>query len=146
MADGEPETAYDMKIAVDQADPMESVQRKEARGNAGTEDSQNQNILLMWGCRPSKGVLSETAMAKNVVDTMLKRVNRIDLTVTIPLAFEQLKGDDASFEMVTSNTIQPMKLMYQHNIVVDKKAMVFVNTHSLGLEWDDAKQKGKNAK
>ena len=51
-------------------------------------------------------------MVKNVVDTLMNKFDRINLSVKLPEAFEQLKGSDAMFEMVTSNTIQPLNLLY----------------------------------
>ena len=57
--------------------------------------------------------------------------------------------------MVTSNTIQPITLLYQHNIVTKKYAVIFVNTHVKGcqigfrtiqdIEWSDAEEKASNA-
>ena len=44
-------------------------------------------------------------MVKDIVKMMTRNFNHDNLTLQLPLAFEQLKGEDANFEMVTSNTI-----------------------------------------
>ena len=36
----------------------------------------------------------------------------------------------------------PLKLFYNHNIVTKTYAVIFVNTHSRGLPWDKATEKG----
>ena len=59
----------------------------------------------MWGCRPSDQVDAKTEMVKDVVKTLKKKYNHNTMTIDIPEAFEHLKGKDANFEMVTSNTI-----------------------------------------
>ena len=43
-------------------------------------------------------------MVKNITDTLMN-FNRKNLSIKFPFAFEQLKGTDTDFEMVTSNTI-----------------------------------------
>ena len=65
----------------------------------------SQNFLMMWGCGPSRQVALETAMITNITDTLKNRFDRDTLTIQLPQAFDHLKGEDALFEMVTSNTI-----------------------------------------
>ena len=44
-------------------------------------------------------------MVYDIIDVMMTRFNPINLSIQLPAAFEQLKGLDADFEMLTSNTI-----------------------------------------
>ena len=44
-------------------------------------------------------------MVSDITNVLLNRLDRINLSIQLPSAFEQLKGFDAEFEMVTSNTI-----------------------------------------
>ena len=44
-------------------------------------------------------------MVKNVIEILEHRFDPETLMLPVPLAFENLKGDDNNFEMVTSNTI-----------------------------------------
>ena len=48
-------------------------------------------------------------MVADIIDMLNIKLDMHELSVTLPQALEQLKGDDAQFEMVTSNTIQPIK-------------------------------------
>ena len=45
--------------------------------------------------------------------------------------------------MVASNTIQPVKIFWQHRIVTEQAAVVFVHTKALALEYDGAVARGK---
>ena len=53
-------------------------------------------------------------------------VEKENLSIDVPDVFDQLKGEDASFEMVISNTVKPLRLFYNDNVVTDKKAVIFV--------------------
>ena len=63
----------------------------------------------------------------------------------MPQAFDHLKGEDASFEMVTSNTIQPVRLCYRQNIITHSVAMIFVSTHCKGIQYRNAVGRGEQA-
>ena len=100
---------------------------------------------MMWGCRPQEQVKLETAMITNITDTLKNKFDRDTLSIQLPQAFDHLKGEDTSFEMVTSNTIQPVRLCYKHNIVTHSIAMVFVNTHCKGIQYKNAVERGEQA-
>ena len=72
-----------------------------------TADFQHSNLLLMWGCRPSSQVDANTQMVTDIIKVMEEKIdlNRNTFQIEIPTVFENLKGKDARFEMVTSNTI-----------------------------------------
>ena len=57
------------------------------------------------------------------------------MKIDIPSCFEHLKGEDANFEMVTSNSIQPLNLVYHHNLVTWSIAYIFVNTDCNGFNY-----------
>ena len=44
-------------------------------------------------------------MVRDICKILETRYERSTLTIQVPACFEQLKGEDAKFEMVTSNTI-----------------------------------------
>ena len=52
-------------------------------------------------------------------------------------------GNDANFEMVLSNTLQPLRLIYEHNVVTRSIGVVFVHTHLNGVLGDHTKLQGK---
>ena len=68
-------------------------------------DMVHQNFAFLYGCKPSIGVNADTTMVTDVIKTLLNRFDRNELTVSIPDVFDSMKGRDATFEMVTSNTI-----------------------------------------
>ena len=56
------------------------------------------------------------------------RFNKDTLKLVIPSAFDHLRGTDAKIEMSVSNTMQPLSLLYGHNIITDSIGYIFVNT------------------
>ena len=64
-----------------------------------------ENLILLWGCRPTLAVLANTQMINNVIDEIGGKIDPAMLTVELPRDLEHLIGEDAQFEMVTSNTI-----------------------------------------
>ena len=52
----------------------------------------------------------DTSMVKDVIEGIKQRIDSETLSITFPDVFENLKGTDAHFEMVTSNTLQPLQL------------------------------------
>ena len=59
----------------------------------------------MWGCRPSSTVAANTEMVIDIISTLETNIDIDRMCFVIPHGFEHLKGKDANFEMVTSNTI-----------------------------------------
>ena len=64
-------------------------------------------------------------MVKELTNSMLEKYEMINFSVTLSIVFEDLYSADANFEMASSNTIQPLKIFYRHNIVTHKIAVVF---------------------
>lgn len=54
------------------------------RGNTAASDVSRENLMLLFGCRPSLGVLSETTMIRDLIKTLNDRVDRSNLALTIP--------------------------------------------------------------
>ena len=117
------------------------------RGNAYSSLCQRQNLILIWGCRPAHGVKADTNMVSELAKVMTERFDRDNLALRIPDAFEQLKSEDANFEMVTSNLLQPLQMHFHDNIITDKcqTAFIFVNTHCQNLPWKNAAKRGQDA-
>ena len=98
----------------------------------------HQNFVFVFGCPASKTVKADTNMVSEIVDAINTRFSTEDLTLLVPDIFENLTSQDAKFEMAISNTVQPLKLFYQHQVVTDSIAYVFVNTESKGLAYKNA--------
>ena len=63
----------------------------------------------------------------------------------MPDAFDYFKSQHADFELVTSPTLQPLRLMYNYNKVSKKIAYVFVNSGCLEEEYKNSNEKGAQA-
>lgn len=46
--------------------------------------------MLIFGCRPSLGVLSETVMIADLIACILRRLDRLNLCVEFPKVIDQL--------------------------------------------------------
>ena len=115
-----------------------------ARGNVTINlNLRRQNFAFCFGCKPSQGVLAETKMVKDVVKILLEDYDRNTFSVRFMDCFDDLKGSDVNFEMVASNTLQPVRMFYQHRIVTEQAAIVFVHTESLALKYNEAETRGK---
>ena len=129
-----------MKLAAIRVD-YESLNKNEKnRGDAQSQSATVQNFVLVFGCRPGKGVKANTKMVKEFTKTMLEKYEMINFSLTFSEVFENLHSNDANFEMASSNTTQPLKIFYRYNIVTDKIAVVFVSgskikTH-VGHGWE----------
>ena len=51
------------------------------------------------------GVIASTTMIKDVAEILTEKYSRDTFSIQFPDCVEDLKGKDASFEMVTSNTL-----------------------------------------
>ena len=89
---------------------------------------------------------ADTNMVKDIADAFNTRFSTEDLTLLIPDVFENLISKDAKFEMAISNTVQPLKLFYDHQVITDSVAYIFVYTESKGLVYKNAEKRGKEAK
>ena len=65
-----------------------------------------------------------------------------NLTIKLPHTLSQMVNQDASIELVASNTLQPMNMILSHNIVTQSIAYIFVNTECNGVMYPNAQKKG----
>ena len=84
-------------------------------------------------------------MIKDITEMLTTDFDKEYLSIEIPKAFENLKGRDAKFEMVTSNSLQPLHMIYEHNIVTRTIAYIFINTECKGLQNKNAQERGNKA-
>ena len=68
-------------------------------------------------------------MVNTIVHAFNNKFSTDDLTLTLPKVFKDIETaeDSEQLETVTSNTVQPLNLIYQHNIVgkPDRIAYIF---------------------
>ena len=93
---------HDLSAEVDVA---ATARKGRGQGTSKAAVIKASNFLFVWGCRPSDQVGAETVMVRDIVKMLTRNFNHDSLTVQFPDSFEQLKGEDSNFEMVTSNTI-----------------------------------------
>ena len=97
----------------------------------------------MWGCRPSAGVLANTEMVRDLIQVLETNYDKDRMRMVLPVGLEHMKGKDANFETVTSNTIQPVQLNFYDKVITDSIAYIFVNTDCNGLAYKQAEIKGE---
>ena len=61
---------------------------KSVRGETSAAIVKRENQMLMFRCRPSLGVLSETEMIRDVIDCTVSRLDYPTLSVELPNVFE----------------------------------------------------------
>ena len=112
------------------------------RGDTITTKVVRENVLLLFGCKPSLGVERDTYMVRELIQTLIRRLDVLSLSLDLPDALDQLQSVDASFEMVASNSLKPLRLFYEHNTVTKKACLIIVNTAS---EYNGKRLAWKNA-
>ena len=66
-------------------------------------------------------------MVSDIVEMMETTFDKETMSLRIPQAFEQLRGMDANFETVSSNTLQPLNMIHSHNVVTRTIVYIFIN-------------------
>ena len=64
------------------------------------------------------------------------------LTLEIPRQLKEIQLSATGSELITANSIQPLKLIYAHNVVQKSIANIFINSTCNGLVYKDAQKKG----
>ena len=77
-------------------------------------------------------------MVNMLINVMETRYDKEKFTLRLPEAFDHLAQTDSGqlrFELVKSNTLQPMNMIFENNCVTDSVAYIFVNTECNGLDY-----------
>ena len=85
--------------------PPKIMKRANTRKYGYCAEKLHENLCLIFGTEPAKTVLAETTMVKDITDLFDSEYDKENLSIRIPDAFDHLKGADAKFEMVTSNSL-----------------------------------------
>ena len=94
-----------MKLAAIRLDYLSLDKNEANRGGSLSIKATNQNFIMVFGCRPGKGVKAKTKMVKEFTSSMLEKTETTDYTLTLSQVFEGLHSADANFEMASSNTV-----------------------------------------
>ena len=90
-------------------------------------------------------------MCADISDAYLNEFDKDTMTCDFPLILKNIAAKDAAFEMVTSNSLQTLRLPYLHLPIETTCAVVFVSTELKGregketLQYKDAKARGEKA-
>ena len=68
------------------------------------------NWIILYGTKPGSKVSLDTKMIIDFINNIKIRTDKIQLKVEFPDVLDQMKTQDANFEMTTSNTIQKLNL------------------------------------
>jgi hypothetical protein len=82
------------------------------------------NFGLLHCCAPGHDFSSKSAAASTIYQAFIGGC-REDGFCTFPEVFDRLNGKEAQFELLTSTTIQPLKLFFTQKIVKRKIGYVF---------------------
>ena len=109
---------------------MDEGAKVKGRGDNGKPSDPVSNLILVWGCAPSKIVLLETNMILNFFETLRDRYCRKTLAVTFPKEFESMlfNAKDERWEIYKSNNIQPCKIFYEKNKATSKIGVILVHS------------------
>ena len=81
------------------------------------------NYLFYFRNKPALGHKFNTRMAQDIAEILNTKYERKNFSLTLPDAFDFMPG----IEKVASNSLQPLKLFYEHRRVTDSIAVIFVN-------------------
>ena len=81
--------------------------------------------MMLFGSPPGLGLVADTSMAAEISEVLTERYEKKFFTLDIPSCFDDLFSKDANIEMVASNTIQPLHLVYNHNAVTYATGVIF---------------------
>ena len=134
------------------SDLTEAVEKRKTRGDTELGNVvPTQNFACVFGCAPSIGVDAETKMVQDVCDAFLKKFDREQLTCDFPEIFQDLQGTDTNFELVTSATLQTLRLFYKDNFITKSLAVIFENSklerkNATALEYKDCEKRAEIAR
>jgi hypothetical protein len=86
----------------------------------------------------------DTNMVNDFINNIWRRLDKKTLAVRFPDCLDQMKTEDADFEMAVSNTIQKLNLFHRESIykahytqmVSNKVGVIFINSKTIGREKD----------
>ena len=99
---------------------------------------------MIFGTTPSNQVLLETKMVENLLDHIILKQHPKLKIVEFPSVLEQIRTDDAKFELAVSNTIKKLTLYHRSsvykkkydNVVSKSIGLIFVNTGTKNLPYN----------
>ena len=108
------------------------------------KDLKHSNFCMIFGTTPANQVLLETKMVENLLDHIILKQHPKLKIVEFPSVLEQIRTDDAKFELAVSNTIKKLTLYHRssvykrkyENVVSKSIGLIFVNTGTKNLPYN----------
>ena len=91
------------------------------------ENKIRKNLYMIFGTAPGELIVAKTSMCKEIADVFNTRYDKSFFVLTIPNCFKYLACKDASFEVVTTGSIQSTRLHYNKNVITHKIGLIFNN-------------------
>ena len=106
--------------------------------------NKHENYCMLFGTKPTSSVVLETKMVQNLLDHLVLKQNHLTKSVQFPKVLDQVKSDDANFELSVSNSIQKLTLYHRSsaykssykNVVGKSIGIIFVNSRTKDLPYD----------
>ena len=108
-----------------------------ARGNSELVHPHQSNYIFILGSPPKRGVKIDTKLIRDVMACFLQQYDKLSQTVMFPKVIKQLRGTDTNIEIVTTLTLQKIRMAVKNFPAVRKTAYIFVQTE---LKVQDEKQ------
>ena len=91
--------------------------------------------------------MANTSMVKDITDMMTSEYSNDTLSLKVPDCFDYLtaKDGDTKFETVTSNGLQPLNMIFSHNVVTKTVAYIFTFDECRGCKVKGVKERGNKA-
>ena len=123
----------------------EQEQQQDGRGigQSNEADLTRTNWLMVFGAVPTSVVKLDTKFVKNILEHVLASQNPLTKKAQLPGVFDQIRADDAKFEISVSNTIERLELYHRNskhkatfkNEVAETIAYIFVNSKVKDLKF-----------
>ena len=84
-------------------------------------------------------------MMIGLIDHFETCFSKSELTFELPRQLYEMEKQVKGLEVILSNTIQPIKLVYDNNLLATSKACIFVNTECKSFTYENAVEKGIQA-
>ena len=82
-------------------------------------------------------------MITDVVNIFVNEFDRCTFSVNFLDCLNDLRCSDTNFDIIVPNTLQPVKLIYCHNIATITVAVIFVHSNAKGLVYDGAEERAE---
>ena len=85
---------------------------------------------MIHGKPSTAGADSITPIASEIAYTFLNRFDGSLFQLNIPSCFDYAQTQETVIEITTSRNLQPLKLLYRHNVVTGSEVLIFYNSQA----------------